>query len=79
MLKVKEDTLDLFYGTEFQHVAPFKTQLLKWIGTSNSLPTRLPHSFPRTLQRIGSPFWEAERCSEPFNRRTRWVLTLSDH
>src|SRR5437899_7780725 len=30
-MRLREDTLDIFYETEFQTVRPFKTQLLKWI------------------------------------------------
>jgi DNA adenine methylase len=56
MLKVKEDTLDLFYGTEFQHVAPFKTQLLKWIGNKQQFAHKIASFFPKDIATYWEPF-----------------------
>ena len=56
MLAVKEDTLDMFYGTEFQHVAPFKTQLLKWIGNKQRFAHQIASYFPTDIQTYFEPF-----------------------
>ena len=55
-MKVKEDTLDLFYGTEFQHVAPFRTQLLKWIGNKQRFAHNIASFFPADIQTYFEPF-----------------------
>lgn len=55
-MKVKEDTLDLFYGTEFQHVAPFKTQLLKWIGNKQRFAHEIAAFFPTDVKKYYEPF-----------------------
>ena len=56
MLAVKEDTLDMFYGTEFQHVAPFRTQLLKWIGNKQRFAHQLASYFPTDIRTYFEPF-----------------------
>jgi DNA adenine methylase len=56
MMKVKEDTLDLFYGTEFQHVVPFKTQLLKWIGNKQQFAHKIASFFPTDIRTYREPF-----------------------
>lgn len=56
IMKVKEDTLDLFYGTEFQHVAPFKTQLLKWIGNKQRFAHSIASYFPTDIRTYFEPF-----------------------
>jgi len=56
MLKVKEDTRDLFYGTEFQHVRPFKTQLLKWIGNKQRFAHEIASYFPTDIRTYYEPF-----------------------
>ena len=55
-MEVKEDTLDLFYGTEFQHVAPFKTQLLKWIGNKQRFAHKIGSFFPSDIRVYREPF-----------------------
>lgn len=55
-MKVKEDTLDLFYGTEFQYVAPFKTQLLKWIGNKQRFAHNIASYFPTDIGTYFEPF-----------------------
>jgi len=65
-MKVKEDTLDLFYGTESQHVAPFKTQLLKWIGNKQRFAHNIASFFPvGHLDVPGTLSWEwgRSRCA----------------
>ena len=44
-MPVREDTLDMFYGTAFQAVRPFKTQLLKWVGNKQ----RFEHTSNKTI------------------------------
>lgn len=56
MMKVKEDTLDLFYGTGFQHVAPFKIQLLKWIGNKQQFAHKIASFFPTDIRTYRGPF-----------------------
>ncbi len=56
MLVVKEDTLDMFYGTEFQHVAPFRTQLLKWIGNKQRFAHQIASYFPTDMRTYFEPF-----------------------
>ena len=55
-MKVKEDTLDMFYGTAFQHVAPFKTQLLKWIGNKQRFAHEIATYFPTDVKTYFEPF-----------------------
>ena len=55
-MKVKEDTLDLFYGTEFQYVKPFKTQLLKWIGNKQRFAHIIASFFPSNIRTYREPF-----------------------
>jgi len=55
-MKVKEDTLDLFYGTEFQYVVPFKTQLLKWIGNKQRFAHTIASFFPTDIRTYREPF-----------------------
>jgi len=55
-MKVKEDTRDLFYGTEFQHVTPFKTQLLKWIGNKQRFAEKIASFFPCDIRTYREPF-----------------------
>lgn len=56
MAKVREDTLDLFYGTTFQYVAPFKTQLLKWIGNKQRFAHEIASYFPTDIRTYHEPF-----------------------
>lgn len=56
MMKDTGDTLDLFYGTEFQHVAPFRTQLLKWIGNKQRFAHRIASFFPKDIRVYYEPF-----------------------
>lgn len=56
MLKVKEDTRDIFYGTEFQYVHPFKTQLLKWIGNKQRFAHEIASYFPTDIRTYYEPF-----------------------
>ena len=53
---VREDTLDMFYGTEFQHVAPFRTQLLKWIGNKQRFAHEIASYFPKDVKTYFEPF-----------------------
>ena len=46
---VKEDTPDMFYGTEFQKVRPFKSQLLKWIGNKQRFAHEIAEYFPKDI------------------------------
>lgn len=55
-MKVKEDTLDLFFGTEFQHVVPFRTQLLKWIGNKQRFAHEIASFFPIDIRTYYEPF-----------------------
>ncbi|MBI2502487.1 MAG: Dam family site-specific DNA-(adenine-N6)-methyltransferase [Candidatus Latescibacteria bacterium] len=56
MIKAEEGTLDLFYGTEFQHVAPFRTQLLKWIGNKQRFAHKIASFFPKDIGVYYEPF-----------------------
>jgi len=56
MTKVKEDTLDLFYGTAFQHVLPFRTQLLKWVGNKQRVAHKIASFFPKDIRMYYEPF-----------------------
>ena len=56
MLKVKEDTRDMFYGTELQYVRPFKTQLLKWIGNKQRFAHEIASYFPSDIGTYYEPF-----------------------
>lgn len=56
MMNVKEDTLDMFYGTEFQYVAPFKIQLLKWIGNKQRFAHEIASYFPTDVKMYYEPF-----------------------
>jgi DNA adenine methylase len=55
-MRVKEDTLDMFYGTKFQSVAPFKTQLLKWIGNKQRFAHEIASFFPCDIGTYFEPF-----------------------
>ena len=55
-MKVKEDTLDIFYGTAFQHVSEFKTQLLKWIGNKQRFAHEIASFFPTDIRTYREPF-----------------------
>ncbi len=55
-MEVKEDTPDMFYGTEFQYVAPFKTQLLKWIGNKQRFAHEIASYFPKDIKTYFEPF-----------------------
>jgi DNA adenine methylase len=56
VMKVKEDTLDMFYGTEFQYISPFRTQLLKWIGNKQRFAHRIASFFPADIRVYREPF-----------------------
>ena len=53
---IGEDTLDMFYGTEFQHVAPFRTQFLKWIGNKQRFAHEIASYFPKDVKTYFEPF-----------------------
>lgn len=55
-MRVKEDTLDMFYGTEFQYVPPFRTQLLKWIGNKQRFAHEIASYFPTDVKTYYEPF-----------------------
>jgi DNA adenine methylase len=55
-MNVKEDTRDLFYGTPFQHVPPFRTQLLKWIGNKQRFSHEIASFFPSDIKTYFEPF-----------------------
>lgn len=55
-MQVREDTLDLFYGTAFQHVSPFRTQLLKWIGNKQRFAHSIAAYFPTDIGTYFEPF-----------------------
>jgi DNA adenine methylase len=56
MMIVKEDTPDMFYGTTFQHVEPFNTQLLKWIGNKQRFAHEIASYFPTDIKTYREPF-----------------------
>lgn len=56
MTNVKEDTLDMFYGTESQHVAQFNTQLLKWVGNKQRFAHKIASYFPIDVKTYFEPF-----------------------
>ncbi|MBI5185459.1 MAG: DNA adenine methylase [Nitrospinae bacterium] len=55
-MKAKEGALDLFYGTKFQYVAPFRTQLLKWIGNKQRFAHKIASFFPFDIRTYFEPF-----------------------
>lgn len=55
-MQVREDTLDMFYGTAFQAVRPFKTQLLKWIGNKQRFAHEIASFFPTDIRIYREPF-----------------------
>ncbi len=55
-MRVREDTLDMFYGTVFQTVRPFKTQLLKWIGNKQRFAHEIASFFPKDIRVYREPF-----------------------
>lgn len=55
-MEIREETLDLFYGTEFQHVEPFKIQLLKWIGNKQRFAHEIASYFPADIEAYHEPF-----------------------
>jgi len=55
-MQVREDTIDMFYGTAFQAVRPFKTQLLKWIGNKQRFAHEIASFFPMDIQTYREPF-----------------------
>ena len=55
-MKVKEDTLDIFYGTAFQHISQFKTQLLKWIGNKQRFAHEIASFFPTDIRTYYEPY-----------------------
>jgi len=70
-MKVKEDTLDIFYGTAFQHVSEFKTQLLKWIGNKQRFAHEIASFFPNNIRTYREPFLGAGRFSVRYSLRKR--------
>ncbi len=46
----------MFFGTEFQHVEPFRTQLLKWIGNKQRFAHEIASYFPKDIQSYHEPF-----------------------
>ncbi len=55
-MSLQEDTLDMFYDTSFQSVAPFKTQLLKWIGNKQRFAHEIASFFPTDVRTYREPF-----------------------
>jgi len=55
-MRLREDTLDMFYGTAFQAVRPFKTQLLKWIGNKQRFAHEIAAYFPTDIATYREPF-----------------------
>lgn len=55
-MRIREDTLDMFYGTAFQTVRPFKTQLLKWIGNKQRFAHEIASYFPQDIETYFEPF-----------------------
>ena len=55
-MRIREDTLDLFHGTTFQSVRPFKTQLLKWIGNKQRFAHEIAEYFPTDIGTYYEPF-----------------------
>lgn len=55
-MQVHEDTIDMFYGTPFQTVRPFKTQLLKWIGNKQRFAHEIASFFPNDIRTYREPF-----------------------
>ncbi len=55
-MRIKEDTLDMFYGTALQSVRPFKTQLLKWIGNKQRFAHEIATYFPTDIGTYYEPF-----------------------
>lgn len=55
-MRTKKDTLDMFYGTEFQHVSPFNIQLLKWIGNKQRFAHEIASYFPTDIKTYFEPF-----------------------
>jgi DNA adenine methylase len=55
-MRIKEDSLDMFYGTPFQSVRPFKTQLLKWIGNKQRFAHEIASYFPTDIRTYREPF-----------------------
>lgn len=55
-MRIKEDTLDMFYGTTLQSVRPFKTQLLKWIGNKQRFAHEIAEYFPTDICTYYEPF-----------------------
>jgi DNA adenine methylase len=55
-VRIREDTLDLFYGTAFQAVRPFTTQLLKWIGNKQRFAHEIASYFPTDIRTYFEPF-----------------------
>jgi len=53
---VREDTPDMFFGTAFQTVRPFKTQLLKWIGNKQRFAHEIASFFPTDIATYREPF-----------------------
>ncbi|KKK65514.1 hypothetical protein LCGC14_2973360 [marine sediment metagenome] len=46
----------MFCGIEFQHVVPFKTQLLKWIGNKQRFAHEIASYFPTDVKTYFEPF-----------------------
>lgn len=55
-MQAHEDTLDMFYGTAYQAVAPFKTQLLKWVGNKQRFAHEIASFFPCDIRTYREPF-----------------------
>lgn len=55
-MQIQERTLDMFSGTAFQYVAPFHTQLLKWIGNKQRFAHEIAAYFPTDVKTYFEPF-----------------------
>ncbi|NJK90696.1 MAG: DNA adenine methylase [Blastochloris sp.] len=56
-MRLREHTLDMFYGTPLQAVRPFKTQLLKWIGNKQRFAHEIASFFPKNIRVYREPFF----------------------
>lgn len=55
-MQTQEHPLDMFSGTAFQYVAPFRTQLLKWIGNKQRFAHEIAAYFPTDVKTYFEPF-----------------------
>jgi DNA adenine methylase len=56
MKHAADTALDLFDGTEYRAISPFKTQLLKWIGNKQRFAHEICSFFPTDIRTYYEPF-----------------------